>query len=128
MCLVKRENHSRCLQSKATKGLDTQALPSYISHDVRKICAESEFEYSSMLCLPPVLRRFPMFSIKSCNDMYEMFRFKPMHVFPLGISPFLEECLINYFGDADRISQAVTKKRLFNDVQANQKFVSAMSQ
>lgn len=61
----------------------------------------------SMLPIPPILHTFPHIGLHPCVDIYRVFRCEPMHVFSLGLSPLLKECMCSMLKDENRVTKAM---------------------
>lgn len=61
-----------------------------------------------------VLCSFPFNGIHACAELNKIFRLKPMHVFLLGISEMLKECLVEMLGDSQRTSSVMKNFQVQN--------------
>lgn len=72
--------------------------------------AFDKLKQMSMLPLLPVLSSFPLVAIHPCNDIYNIFRFEPMHFLSLGISKMLKECAVEMLKDENRTTSAILSR------------------
>lgn len=72
------------------------------------ILAENELQQRSMLPIAPVISRFPFTGVRSLVNLYEVFRFEPIHMLLLDISKLLNECSVLYLLDPSGVFSAMS--------------------
>lgn len=69
--------------------------------ELRREMRSEIFKETSMHFRLPVLATFPFIGVHPCNDIYEIFRFDPMHNVFLGILKILHNCMSRMLSDVE---------------------------
>lgn len=104
-CLVRKGNLADGLCGETRTLAHTKQLLTGLERGIDSVM--EDLKQFSMLSIPPVLSAFPMIGVHPCVDIYDIFRFEPMHNLSLGVSKMLKDCATIMLRDENRTSPAM---------------------
>lgn len=111
ICIKTKQNLSNCTKAQPRSPAHTEQTFRKLESREGLLCCNETLKNVFLCPLLPVVSTFPFVGIRSLVGLYTMFRQKPMHVFSLGVSEMLKECLIAKLGDQRRMTSSIKSSR-----------------